>query len=219
MGKSWIPDPESQRGGSCDSECAASTPLHAGESLDLLEATKCFLDLLTDELVVHCNGFISRISHHLRDRVANFYMIGSMGLASSIGLGLAVAQPRKRVVVFDGDGNLLMNLGTLGLIAAIAPPNLLHVVFDNEQYGSTGGQKCVSAEVALEKIALAAGYRSATSVNSREALIVEVPRFLKKTGPAMLLVKVAAGEFEEVPRVRPTPVEMATRFAKIARAD
>ena len=60
-----------------------------------------------------------------------FYMIGSMGLASSIGLGVALARPERRVIVFDGDGNVLMNLGTLATIAAAAPRNLLHVCFDN----------------------------------------------------------------------------------------
>ncbi len=150
MVKPQIPNPKSQRGASDCSGCAANAPLPSERKPDLLEAAKCFTDLLTDELVVHCNGFISRISHHLRDRAANFYMIGSMGLASSIGLGLAMAQPGRRVVVFDGDGNVLMNLGALGSIATLAPVNLLHVVFDNEQYGSTGGQCCISAKVAIE---------------------------------------------------------------------
>src|SRR5262249_58983528 len=93
------------------------------------------------------------------DSERSFYMIGSMGLASSIGLGIALARPDLRVVVLDGDGNVLMNLGTLATIAAAAPPNLLHVCFDNSMHASTGGQATISDRVALDAMARAAGYR------------------------------------------------------------
>src|SRR5207253_10041868 len=81
------------------------------------------LELLTDELVVVCNGFPSREAFALRDRPENFYMIGSMGSAPAIGLGLALAVPGRRVVVFDGDGNVLMALGTLATVGTVKPRN------------------------------------------------------------------------------------------------
>ena len=84
--------------------------------------------------VVHANGFICRESFALIDRKANFYMIGSMGLASSIGLGVAMNKPEKKVIIIDGDGNVFMAVGTLAMIAAEAPENLIHVGIDNEVY-------------------------------------------------------------------------------------
>src|SRR5437899_610803 len=84
------------------------------------------LELLSTELVVVCNGFPSREAYALRDRPENFYMIGSMGAAASIGLGVALSQPTRKVVVLDGDGNVLMAMGTLGTIGALRPRNLVH---------------------------------------------------------------------------------------------
>jgi thiamine pyrophosphate-dependent acetolactate synthase large subunit-like protein len=125
--------------------------------MKLAEALGVVIPLLQDELVVHANGFISRESFNLEDRLGNFYMIGSMGLASSIGLGVAMNRPERRVVVFDGDGNVLMNMGSLALIGATQPQNFVHIVFDNEAYGSTGNQRSISAQVALEDIARSSG--------------------------------------------------------------
>jgi thiamine pyrophosphate-dependent acetolactate synthase large subunit-like protein len=112
-------------------------------------------------VVVHANTYIARSSFNVEDRPGNFYKIGSMGLASSIALGIAVSRPEKRVVVYDGDGNLLMNLGATAMIAHTRPANLIHVVFDNGVYASTGNQAAVSQSVALERLAEAAGYRAA----------------------------------------------------------
>ncbi|MGH8006274.1 MAG: thiamine pyrophosphate-dependent enzyme, partial [Candidatus Binatia bacterium] len=138
--------------------------------MKLAEALAVIVPLLRDELVVHANGFISRESFNLDDRPGNFYMIGSMGLASSIALGVALNRPDRRVVVFDGDGNVLMNLGAVALIGACQPRNLVHIVFDNEVYGSTGNQRTISAQVALEEIARSAGYRLVQRVETTASL-------------------------------------------------
>src|SRR5436309_9853453 len=102
------------------------------------EALRALQPLLGDAVVVHANGYIARSSFNVEDRPGNFYMIGSMGLASSIGLGVALSRPDRRVVIYDGDGNLLMNLGATAVIAAKRPANLIHVCFDNGVYASTG---------------------------------------------------------------------------------
>jgi phosphonopyruvate decarboxylase len=104
------------------------------------EALAVALKQLGDEPVIHANGYICRESCALVDRPQNFYMLGSMGLASAIGLGLALARPGRPCVVFDGDGNLLMNLGVIATVGSLRPANFLHVVFDNEVDGSTGNQ-------------------------------------------------------------------------------
>ena len=88
--------------------------------MTLEQAITALQPLVGDALVVHANGYISRRSFTTEDRPGNFYMIGSMGLASSIALGVALSRPERRVVVYDGDGNLLMNLGSLAMIASTA---------------------------------------------------------------------------------------------------
>ena len=110
------------------------------------------------EGLIVCNlGFPSRELFSLSDKPSHFYMLGSMGMASSIGLGLALAQ-KKRVYVIDGDGSLLMNLGSLATIAHQAPHNYCLIVIDNKCYSSTGNQPtCTSAKTDLAGIALAAG--------------------------------------------------------------
>src|SRR2546428_4895897 len=100
------------------------------------------------------------------DRARNFYTWGSMGLASSIGLGLAIARPDVRVFVLDGDGSLLMNLGSLATIGLLRPANLVLVVMDNEEYATTGGQKTPTAEGA-DLAAAAQAMRIESAVTGR----------------------------------------------------
>jgi thiamine pyrophosphate-dependent acetolactate synthase large subunit-like protein len=181
------------------------------------DAVRVVMEAVGDELVVCCNGMIGREAFTARDREANFYMIGSMGLAASIGLGAALARPDKRVLVLDGDGNVLMGAGALASVAAAAPENLLHVVLDNEAHGSTGGQRTVSRRVALERLAAAAGYRSAERV-AAEDLATRLPAFLASPGPAMLLVKVEPGNVKGIARVTYEPPEITARFSRALRA-
>jgi thiamine pyrophosphate-dependent acetolactate synthase large subunit-like protein len=100
-------------------------------------------------------------------RPQNFYMLGSMGLAFPIALGVALAQPQRRVVGIEGDGSLLMNLGCLATIATVAPPNLTLIVMDNASYQITGGQPTASAANA-DLVAIARGAGIARSDWSRD---------------------------------------------------
>lgn len=179
----------------------------------LVEALGVVLPHLRDELVIHANGFITRESYALVDRRLNFYMLGSMGLASSIGLGLALAQPRRRVLVFDGDGNLLMNLGSLAMTAALQPVNFLHLCFDNGVYASTGNQRTISTQVRLEALAAAAGYVAAARVTTPEDLERTFCDWLPLSGPRFLLVRIEPdGEERPLPRVAHAPDVMAAQF-------
>jgi sulfopyruvate decarboxylase beta subunit len=171
------------------------------------------LELLTDQALIVCNGFPSREVFKLKDRPGNFYMIGSMGVAAAIGLGVALAKPAKTVVVFDGDGNVLMGMGTLATVGALKPKNFIHVVFDNEVYGSTGNQPTVSRIVPLDQVAKAAGYRNVERVREREDLVYEFKDMLRQEGPSFLLVKVTE-QVEDVDRVMLEPPEMTRRFIK-----
>jgi thiamine pyrophosphate-dependent acetolactate synthase large subunit-like protein len=181
--------------------------------MKLAEALGVIVPLLRDELVVHANGFISRESFNLNDRPGNFYMIGSMGLASSIALGVALNRPDRRVVVFDGDGNVLMNLGSLALIGATRPANLVHVIFDNEAYGSTGNQRTISSQVALDEITHSARYRRVQRVDTVEALRTAAQEFLVQPGPSCLLIKIEPDREErKIGRITHEPPQIAKRF-------
>jgi phosphonopyruvate decarboxylase len=180
-------------------------------TISRLEAITAARKALGAEPVIHANGYICRESFALGDRPQNFYMIGSMGLASAIGLGLALSKPSGPSVVFDGDGNLLMNLGIVAMVGGLRPPNLVHVVFDNEVYGSTGNQASPSRAVRLDRVAAAAGYRSAVAVTDAADVEGAVRRALEGGGPHFVLAKVTAAE-ADVPRIPYSPAEIRDRF-------
>ena len=129
------------------------------------EAIYEIMEYIDDELVI-CNiGFPSRELYEINDRDENFYMIGSMGLASSIGFGLALARPDKDIVVIDGDGSLLMNVGSLVTIFANNPRNLTWIVIDNGAYGSTGNQDTYAQAIDLVDIAKSVGFKNSYNFN------------------------------------------------------
>ena len=124
---------------------------------------------IKDDVVVTIMGAVAAELYSLGHRANFFYLQHAMGLASSMGLGLALAKPEKRVVVFDGDGSLLMNLGTLSTLAWYAPKNLIHVVFDNESLLSVGGfPTATSRQSDLAGIAHKSGYAHAETVTTTE---------------------------------------------------
>jgi sulfopyruvate decarboxylase subunit beta len=172
-----------------------------------ISAIEAIAGELADELVI-CNlGYPSRELYALNDKATHFYMLGSMGLASSIGLGLALSQPRK-VVVLDGDGSLLMNLGSLATIANHAPENYLLVVLDNQCYGSTGCQLTATSRAAdLAAIATGAGVRDVR----RAGTIPEVRSGVHGSG--VLVVTVDSGN-ADVPIIDMEPVEIKRRFMR-----
>jgi thiamine pyrophosphate-dependent acetolactate synthase large subunit-like protein len=129
------------------------------------------------------------------DSPLNFYMWGAMGGAAMVGLGLAMSQPGRRVVVITGDGELLMGLGSLATIGADRTPNLSIVVLDNEHYGETGMQTSHTARgIDLAGIARAAAFSSVTTVYTREELDAWMPAIYGGQGPVLGVVKVRANQ-------------------------
>jgi len=178
------------------------------------EAFEEIIPLLKDEPVIHANGYICRESFNIKDREGNFYMIGSMGLASSIGLGVAINRPDQKTIIIDGDGNVLMSMGTLAMIAAAAPKNLLHVVIDNEAYDSTGNQRSLSNSVSLEKVAQSAGYLQTKKVTNKNHIREAFQELMGKDGPSFLLIKVEPSFDKSTGRVHHAPEEITARFMK-----
>jgi thiamine pyrophosphate-dependent acetolactate synthase large subunit-like protein len=181
------------------------------------DAVRILFSFLRNEPVVHATGYIARLAQDAAPRASNFYMIGSMGMASSIALGIALAKPRRRVVALDGDGAVLMNLGNLAAVGALGCPNFVHVVLDNACYESTGSQPTFTRRVKLEALARSSGYRYARRVSTPAALRREVPRALRAKGPAFLLVRVGRDPGAPAPRIVPAPEEITRSFSASLR--
>ena len=176
------------------------------------EAISIIVEKMSNQPIISANGFISRDLFEVCDKNSNFYMIGSMGLASSIGLGVALKNPRKSVFIFDGDGNILMNLGSLTTIASQKPKNLIHVVFDNSVHESTGGQPTNSNFVNIEKIAKACNYNHTFTVRTENNLLKILDKIKKLKGPIMIVVKIQQSKGEKSKRVNILSVDIKERF-------
>jgi thiamine pyrophosphate-dependent acetolactate synthase large subunit-like protein len=183
-----------------------------------LDALKAFMTTVApDDLIVCCNGMIGRELFTVQNRPSNFYMIGSMGLGLSIGLGLAIARPKRQIIVLDGDGNVLMGMNALASAASEAPTNLIHVVLDNQAHASTGGQRTISNQIALESVAGAMGYRATHRADGVEAFEASLRAARTQPGPVMVLGVVEGGTTKGIARVEPSPPELAAIFAAEAR--
>ena len=176
------------------------------------EAIELCLDEIKEQPIIAANGFISRDLFNTKDRNTNFYMIGSMGLASSIGLGVALKTPKKKIFVFDGDGNILMNLGSLTTIGSLKPKNLIHVVFDNSVHESTGSQPTNTNFVSIEKIAKACNYNHTFTVRTENNFEKILRKIKKLKGPIMIVVKIQQSNEKSSGRVNYEPVEMKEYF-------
>ena len=162
--------------------------------------------------IISANGFMSRDLYETNEKDSNFYMIGSMGLASSIGLGVALKVPKKKIHIFDGDGNILMNLGSLVTIGSMKPKNLVHFVFDNESHESTGGQPTNSAIIKLEELARVSKFK-VFKINSENEIKKIMKRVKKETGPIFVLVSIEKGGQKSI-RVDIEPPKIKDRFMK-----
>ncbi len=166
------------------------------------------MEYIDDELIV-CNiGFPSRELYEINDRPKNFYMIGSMGLASSIGLGLALAKPYKDVVVIDGDGSLLMNMGSLVTVFANNPSNLTWIVIDNGAYGSTGNQDTYAQKIDLVDIARTVGFK-----NSHYFDNINFKDIINSEDASFIVYKTEAGN-SDAPIIDLDPITIKERFMK-----
>jgi len=145
------------------------------------------------------------------DRPQHFYQVGSMGGASGLGLGIALNTPRP-VVVLDGDGSLLMKMGTLATIGARAPRNLVHVLLDNGVHDSTGGQATVAPNVEFAEVARACGYARVACCDDPAGFETALRTALASDGPHFLHVRIARGSLPGLGRPEVAPAEVARRF-------
>jgi len=157
------------------------------------EALEAIYPELRERIVVTIMGAVAAELYTLGHRPTFFYLEHAMGLASSMGLGIALALPEQQVIVLDGDGSLLMNLGTLSTMARYHPDNLLHIVFDNESLLSVGGfPTATAAGTDLAGVARASGVPRVREVAAPDELAVEVRAALAAGELTTIVAKVEA---------------------------
>jgi phosphonopyruvate decarboxylase len=151
----------------------------------MMKREDCFKALarhITDEIVVATYSSAAEWND-LNPRLLNYFSMGAMGLASSHALGLALGNPNRRIVVLDGDGSLLMNLGSLVTIAAQAPKNLVHFVSNNGCYEANGGHPIPNQQVDFTGLARSAGYKSCHDFSDLKSFEQLIGHVLHEEGP------------------------------------
>ena len=176
------------------------------------EAVELIAREIGNQPIISANGFMSRDVYETNEKESNFYMIGSMGLASSIGLGVALKNPKKKIHVFDGDGNILMNLGSLVTIGSLKPKNLVHYIFDNKVHESTGGQPTNSSKIELKKMADVIKFKT-FKISKKNEIKKIINKIKKESGPIFIIVKIDKGGAKSI-RVDITPPNIKNRFMK-----
>jgi sulfopyruvate decarboxylase subunit beta len=171
---------------------------------------KQLIPVISDHLVV-CNiGLPSQELHMMDDQPTNFYMLGTMGLSSSIGLGLALAQPQK-VIAIDGDGSVLTNFGTLPTIANNVADNYILLIIDNGSYGSTGDQPTYAGKkTSLAAVASACGCDNVKECRAEDA-VKTVQEALDSNKMTVIVCKCESGNIK-VPVIEMDPVVIRDRF-------
>ncbi len=187
---------------------ACVTAVATARRTDMLRAVQNSIAAV--DIVIATTGYTGRELYALDDRPNQLYMVGSMGCAVSLGLGIALARPDRRVIVLDGDGALLMRLGALAMLGEQRPPNLVHVVLDNGIHESTGGQTTLSAGVDFCAVAAACGYPARRVAATPDELAACIAA--SRGGLTFIHAPTLPGVPEGLPRPTASPAEVAERL-------
>ena len=169
-----------------------------------------------ETVLIASTGFSGRELYAIADRPNQLYMVGSMGCASSLGLGLSLVRPDRKIVVIDGDGAALMRMGNLATAGAYASQNFYHLLLDNHVHESTGGQATVSTAVDFPAVAVACGYQG---VFCADAVTPEIDNFLHAKAPAFMCIETSRGVPEGLPRPTVKPASVARRLMGVLGVD
>ena len=164
------------------------------------------------DCIVSTTGMISRELFEYRAAMKqgherDFLTVGSMGHASRIALGIAMAKNDRKVWCFDGDGAAIMHMGSMAIVASKAPTNYVHVVFNNGAHDSVGGQPTVGLKIDLPAVSKAVGYKNAYSVETKEYLTELLEKVKGQEGPVLLEIKVKKGNRKDLGRPTSTPIQ------------
>lgn len=186
----------------------------SGARVDRSRLVTAVVEWAPEDLIVSTTGYMSRALAAIGPRDHHFYMQGSMGFAPTIGLGICRACPRRRVIVLDGDGALLMCLGSLSTVGHAAPDNLLHIVADNRSYASTGGQMTAAATTRFPEVARACGYRRVATCAGADGLDEALRWAAGGAGPTLLHVALSRTEPGRLERPSQPPEGIAEAFRR-----
>ena len=162
-------------------------------------------------VVIGTTGYTSRELFAIADRPNQLYMVGSMGCASSLGLGLSLARPDLRVVVVEGDGAALMRMGNFATVGAYGGPNLVHIVLDNQTHETTGGQATVSAGISFATVAAACGYEAVWE-GDELTLLDDLFGRRPRRGPLLAHLRIRPGTLPDLPRPSLSPQAVHRRL-------
>jgi phosphonopyruvate decarboxylase len=180
--------------------------------LSVLERLNDLKDANT--VMLATTGTTGRELYEIKDAPNYLYMVGSMGCVGSLALGLAMARPDKKVIAIDGDGALLMRMGSLATNACYAPANMLHILLDNNCHDSTGGQATASHNVDFARVAAACGYADAFYVHNIDELEQQVKEWLQKPQLTFIHLRTAKGSKKDLGRPGIKPYEVKERLMK-----
>ena len=161
--------------------------------------------------IIATTGRTGRELFTINDNKQFFYQVGSMGCASAIGLGIALNN-KKKIIVIDGDGAMLMKMGNLTTIGANQPSNLIHVLLDNNVHDSTGQQLTNASTVDFSSVAISCGYKTVFCVDNLNGFAKSLKESLKKQGPIFIDVKIKSGSIDNLRRPTIHPSKVARRF-------
>lgn len=189
--------------------------LSADSRMRRLEAIQMIKEKVSRQaLLVATTGKTGRELFALGHLSNQIYMVGGMGCAAGVGLGLSLGQQSKKVVVIDGDGAVLMKMGTLATIGHYQPNSLIHIVLDNEAHESTGAQSTVSGSMDIANIASACRYRKIFRCDRKEDFESSLRLALQSQGPVMIHAKVAVGSDPNLGRPKLSPSEIKDQFMR-----
>ena len=186
-------------------------PMSREEAIQIVAAA-----LVEKDCIVSTTGMISRELFEYRAAMnqgheRDFLTVGSMGHASQIALGIAMAKPNRKVWCFDGDGAAIMHMGSMAIVANKAPKNYVHVVFNNGAHDSVGGQPTVGLKIDLPAVAKAVGYKAAITISNKEELEKELSTLNSQLstigGPILIEIKVKKGNRKDLGRPTTTPIQ------------
>lgn len=159
-------------------------------------------------------GKTGRELYEIEDSEHNLYMVGSLGCISSLGLGLALTKKDRQIIVIDGDGSLLMRMGSMATSAHYNPTNMLHILLDNNSHDSTGGQSTVSHHVDFVSVAASCGYGNAVHIHNLDELKANISKWKENQGLTFLYMNIQKGSKKELGRPIIKPYQVKERLMK-----
>ena len=187
------------------------------------ESIQTIVDYLSDDdIVISTTGKSSRELFEYREDLKqghanDFLTVGSMGHSSSIALGVALNIVNKKIFCFDGDGAILMHMGSIALIGSMGPENFHHVMFNNSAHESVGGLPTIMSDIYMDEVVLACGYKKVYHASNIDELKEVLPHFIEDTGPVFLNIDVNLESRKDLGRPTTTPIENKINFIEKLR--